>query len=106
MYIVTGSRRLWFVSAGVSLILFLIVYFTVIRPDNNAANQALKSGLQQSQQVLSQAQKQLSSSGASASGAGAQAQKQLSQAAKLTACVQAAGTDTGAIATCQSKYGG
>ena len=106
MYVITGSRRLWFVSAGVSLVLFLIVYFTVIRPDNNAANQALKSGLQQSQQVLNQAQKQLSSSGASSSGVGAQAQTQLSRAATLTACVQAAGTDTGKLAACQSNYGG
>lgn len=38
-------------------------------------------------------------------GVGAQAQKQLSRAARLTSCVQAAGTDTGAIAACQSKYG-
>jgi hypothetical protein len=95
---------MWFVSAGVSLIIFLIVYFTVIGPDNNAAQQALRSGLQQSQQVINQAQKQLKSSGLSKS-VGAQAQTQLSKAAKLTSCVQAAGTDTGAIAACQSKYG-
>ena len=55
MYVITGNRRMWFVSAAISLILFLVVYFTVIRPDNNAANAALKSGLQQSQQVLNQA---------------------------------------------------
>ena len=101
MYVVTGSRRTWFVSAAISLILFLIVYFTVIRPDNNAAQQALKSGLQQSQQVINQTQKQLKSSGINSSAA----QTQLSRAAKLTACVQAAGTDTGAITTCQAKYG-
>lgn len=105
MYVITGSRRLWFLSAAVSLVLFLIVYFAVIRPDNNAANAALKTGLQQSQQVLNQAQQQLKSTGASGSAAGAQANQQLSQAAKLTSCIQAAGTDTGAIATCQSKYG-
>ena len=67
MYVITGNRRLWFLSSAVSLVLFLIVYFTVIRPDTNAANQALKSGLQQSQQVINQAQKQLKSSGASSS---------------------------------------
>ena len=106
MYVITGSRRLWLLSTGVSLIIFLIVYFTVIRPDNNAANAALKSGLQQSQQVLNQAQQQLNSSGAGSSAAGATANKQLSRAAKLTSCIQAAGTDTGAIAACQSKYGG
>lgn len=104
MYVVTGSRRMWFVSAAISLILFLIVYFTVIRPDNNAANQALKSGLQQSQQVINQAQKQLKSSGVSGA-VGSQAQQTLSKAAKLTSCVQAAGTDTSKLSACQSKYG-
>jgi hypothetical protein len=106
MYVITGNRRMWFVSAAISLILFLVVYFTVIRPDNNAAQQALKSGLQQSQQVLNQAQQQLKSSGATASGAGAAANSTLNRAAKLTSCVQAAGTDTGAIAACQAKFGG
>lgn len=106
MYVMTGSRRLWLVSSAVSLVLFLIVYFTVIRPDNNAANQALKSGLQQSQQVINQAQKQLKSSGAAGSAVSSQAQQTLSKAAKLTACVQAAGPDTSKLAACQSKYGG
>lgn len=102
MYVVTGSRRMWALSAAISLILFLVVYFTVIKPDNNAAQQALRSGLQQSQQVINQAQKQLKSSGVNSS----QAQTQLSRAAKLTACVQAAGTDTSKLAACQSKFGG
>jgi fructose-1-phosphate kinase PfkB-like protein len=106
MYVITGSRRMWFVSAAISLILFLVVYFTVIKPDNNAAQQALRTGLQQSQQVINQAQKQLKASGASSSAVGSQAQTQLSRAAKLTACVQAAGTDTGKITACQSKFGG
>ena len=88
MYVITGNRRMWYVSAAISLILFLVVYFTIIRPDNNAANAALKSGLQQSQQVLNQAQ------------------TQLSRAAKLTACVQAAGTDPSKLAGCQAKFGG
>ncbi len=106
MYVVTGSRRMWLLSAAISLTLFLVVYFTVIRPDNNAAQQALKTGLQQSQQVINQTQRQLKASGVSSSTAGAQAQTQLNRAAKLTSCVQAAGTDTGQIAACQSKYGG
>jgi hypothetical protein len=88
-----------------SLVIFAVVYFAVIKPDQNAANQALKSGLQQSQQVINQAQKQLKSSGAGGTAAGTQAQKTLSQAQKLTACVQSAGTDAGAIASCQAKFG-
>ncbi len=105
MFIVTRSPRMWLISSAVSLILFLIVYFTVISPDNNAANQALKSGLQQSQQVINQTRKQLGSSGTAGSAASAQAQQTLSKAAKLTACVQAAGTDPSQLAGCQSKYG-
>jgi flagellar biosynthesis/type III secretory pathway M-ring protein FliF/YscJ len=101
----TNNWRLWAIGMVMSLILFAVVYFTVIMPSQNAANQALKSGLQQSQQVINQAQKQLKSSGAGTAAVGAQAQKQLSQAQKLTACVQSAGTDVSAIASCQTKFG-
>ena len=82
--------------------------FTVIQPAQNQANQALKSGLQQSQQVINQAQKQLKTNGTGGTGgtaAGSQAQQTLSKAAKLTACVQSAGTDPSALASCQSKFG-
>jgi hypothetical protein len=102
MVLVTGSRRLWAVSMAVSLIIFAVLYFTVIRPDNNTANQAVKSGLQQSQQVLNQAQKQLKTAGGQASGQG---QKVLDKASKLTSCVASAGTDTSKIAACQAKFG-
>jgi hypothetical protein len=100
--LVTGSMRLWAVSMAVSLIIFAVLYFTVIRPDNNTANQAIKSGLQQSQQVLNRAQKQLKNAGGQASGQG---QKVLDRASKLTSCVASAGTDPSKLATCQSKFG-
>lgn len=106
MILVTGNRRLWAASMAVSLILFAVVYFTVIRPDNNTANSAVKSGLQQSQQVIKQAQKQVSQAGQGGGAATQPAQKALGEAAKLTACLQAAGTDTGKIAVCQTRYGG
>jgi type II secretory pathway component PulM len=103
MVLITGNRRLWGVSMAVSLILFAIVYFTVIRPDNNTANQALRTGLQQTQQALNQAQQQVSSAGGAASSAGNAA---LSKASKLTACIAKAGTDVTALSNCQSQYGG
>ena len=119
MVLVTGSKRVWFASMAISIVLFAIIYFTVIRPDQSTANHALKSGLAQSQQVINQAQKQLSTASSAANGAGAaagssaavtsavnQGQKILSKAQKLTKCVAAAGTDTGKLATCQSQYGG
>ena len=35
MILVTGNRRLWAVSMAVSIIIFAVVYFTVIKPDSN-----------------------------------------------------------------------
>ena len=126
MVLVTNSWRMWLVGFLASLAIFGVVYFTVIKPDTNAANQAVKTGLQQSQQALGQAQQALNSasgqSGASAaqSAAGAaqsggsssqasqlssQASQTLSKAAKLTSCVAAAGTDASKLAGCQAKFG-
>jgi flagellar biosynthesis/type III secretory pathway M-ring protein FliF/YscJ len=88
--LVVSSGRWWLASAAVSLIIFLIVYFTVIKPDNNAANNALRSGEQQVQQAVNSAK---------ASGARIPA-----GVSNLTSCIAAAGTDTGKIAACQSKF--
>jgi hypothetical protein len=117
MVLITQSRRLWLVGMAVSLGIFLVLYFTVIRPDNNAANQALKTGLQQSQQVLKQAQQQVNSAAGAASGqtgaasgtagsVSAAAGQAASKAQKLAACVVSAGTDTTKLQSCQSQYGG
>jgi hypothetical protein len=100
--LVTGNRRLWAASLAVSLIIFAVLYFTVIKPDNNTANQAVKAGLQQSHQVINQARKQLNNT--SAGSASKQAQQSLGKAAKLTTCLQAAGTDATKLAACQTKY--
>jgi flagellar biosynthesis/type III secretory pathway M-ring protein FliF/YscJ len=104
MVLVTGSKRLWAISMAVSLIIFAVLYFTVIRPDNNTANQAVKSGLQQSQQVINQAQKQLKDAGPS-NAATRKGTKELNKAAQLTSCVASAGTDTSKIQACQAKFG-
>jgi type II secretory pathway component PulM len=94
---------MWLVGMAASLAIFGVVYFTVIKPSSDTANQAIKTGLQQTQQALNQAQQQLKSSGAGATGA---AQQQLSKAQLLTQCVAAAGTDVSKIQVCQSKYAG
>jgi hypothetical protein len=104
MVLITNNWRLWGLGMLSSLVIFAVLYFTVIKPDNNAANQALKSGLQQSQQVIRQSQKELNNSGAP-SGVTKKAKHELGAAAKLTACVQAAGTDTSKLASCQAKFG-
>jgi hypothetical protein len=96
--LITTNWRLWIIGPALSLIIFLIVYFTVIKPDNNAANAALQSGERQAQQVVNQAAK-------ASSGSGAAVNQALSKAQKLTACVTAAGTDTTKLAACQAQYG-
>ena len=105
MVIVTNSWRMWLAGLAVSLGIFAVLYFTVIRPDTNTANQAIKTGLQQSQQALDQAQKQVGSASGQASAAASHAARKLSDAQKLTACVAAAGTDPTKLQACKTQYG-
>jgi hypothetical protein len=120
MVLVTNNWRIWLIGTAASLVIFAVVFFAVIHPAQNTANQALKSGLQQSQQVIKQAQQQIKSAGSQASAASGQAsaaskqagavsgqaQQQLSKAAKLTSCVAAAGTDPTKLQACNVKYAG
>ena len=122
MVLVTGNWRIALAGLAASLLIFGVLFFTVIQPSQNTANQAIKSGLQQSQQVLNQAQKQLSGASSQVSGASNQtgaassqaqqqvskatgvAQQKLSQAAQLTNCLSQAGIDTSKIQACQAKF--
>jgi hypothetical protein len=126
MVIVNTSWQRWAAGLAVSLIIFLVLYLTVIQPSSTTANQAIKAGEAQTQQAIKQAQQQVNGAGIQASGAsgharkqptaagaqaskqiaaaGAQANQQLNQAGKLAACVTAAGTDTGKLQACQVKY--
>jgi uncharacterized membrane-anchored protein YhcB (DUF1043 family) len=92
--------KIWLASLAVSVGIFAVVYFTVIKPTTETANEAVKTGLQQSQQALDQSQQQLNNSGAATKSAN----KQLDQAQKLTQCLSEAGTDTSAVQACESKY--
>ena len=116
MVLVTGNWKMWFAGLAASLLIFGVLFFTVIKPSSDTANQAVKSGMQQSQQAINQAQQQLSnassqskaatkSAGGQANAANSQAQATLSKAAKLTQCVSAAGTDVTKLQTCQVKFG-
>lgn len=104
MVLITTSWRMWLAGLAVSLAVFGVLYFTVIRPDNNTANQAIKSGLQQSQQALNQARQQLSKTGGQTRAASSKAQHELSKASKLSACVAAAGTDPTKLQACQTQF--
>jgi hypothetical protein len=102
MVIVTQSKRMWLLGLAVSVAIFAVLYFTVIQPDNNTANQAVKTGLQQSQQAINQAKQQVNSSGGGAASNAANAA--LNHASKLTSCLQSAGTDASAVQACQVKF--
>ena len=96
MIIMSGGWKMWLAGLAVSLGIFAVLYFTVIKPTTDTANDAIRTSLQQSQQQLDEAKKDAPD---------AQTRKQLSQAEKLTGCVADAGTDASAIADCQAKYG-
>jgi hypothetical protein len=91
MVLVTGNWRIALAGLAASLLIFGIVFFTVIKPSENSANQALKTGLQENQQVLNQAQKQTG--------------QKLGSVSQLANCVASAGTDTAKIEACQTKFG-
>jgi hypothetical protein len=105
MVIVTNNWRLWALGLVSSLVIFLIVFFAVIKPAQNTANQALHQGLQLTRQGLNQSQQAIKQS-QKAFGGNSAAQKTLSKAQKLTQCVAAAGTDPSKLSACQSRFGG
>jgi flavin-binding protein dodecin len=122
MVLVTGNWRIALAGLAASLLIFGVLFFAVIQPSQNTANQAVKAGLQQGQQALDQAQKQLNSVTVPASpatpsspataptqqaiaGATSKAQQTLSKATKLANCLSQAGIDTSKIAACQANFG-
>jgi hypothetical protein len=86
MFMIVRSPKWALLSLAVSLGIFLILYFTVIQPDNNTANNAIKQGEQQVQQAVNQA-------GGVPAGV-----------SNLANCLVAAGADTGKIQACQAKF--
>lgn len=90
-----GGWKYWLAGLAVSVGIFAVLYFTVIKPTTDTANDAIRTSLNQAQQQLHNAQQNAPD---------AQAKKQLSQAEKLTACLQDAGTDVSKVQECQSKY--
>jgi F0F1-type ATP synthase membrane subunit b/b' len=101
MILVTRSWKMWMAGVAVSLAIFGVIYFTAIKPSSDTANQAIKTGLQQTQQALNQAAQSVKSSGSSVP---AQAQKTVDKAQKLAQCVAAAGTDVTKVQACQTKF--
>src|SRR5215203_2766463 len=50
-----GGWKIWLAGLAVSLGIFAVLYFTVIKPTTDTANDAIKTSLKQSQQQLNEA---------------------------------------------------
>ena len=91
MIVVVRNPVYRLIALGVSVAIFLILYFAVIKPNNDNANNVVKQSEQQVQQAVQNANKQ--TGGAVPTGV-----------QNLTACIAAAGTDTSKISACQAKF--
>ena len=80
MVLVTTSWQRWAAGLAVSLVVFLVLYLTVIQPSTNTANQAVKAGVQQTQQAIKQAQQQINAGTNQAQAASGHASKQAAAA--------------------------
>jgi hypothetical protein len=89
LFIIARSPKYALISLAVSIGIFLIIYFTVISPDNNAANKAITQSEQQVNQAVNNAAK---SDGVPTS------------VTNLAQCLTAAGADTGKIQSCDAKF--
>jgi hypothetical protein len=90
----------------VPLIIFAVMYFTVIKPSSDTANDAVRTTTQAVTQQLDQARTDTAAATKQAADAAPPAaQKTMDDAAKLTDCVAKAGADTGALADCQASFG-
>jgi F0F1-type ATP synthase membrane subunit b/b' len=91
MLIVVRNPMYRLISLGVTIAIAAIVYFAVIKPNNDTANNAIRSSEQQVQQAVNQANKQ--SGGAVPAGV-----------TNLASCMAAAGSDTAKIQACGAKF--
>jgi len=92
----SGGGWYWLAGLVVSVGIFAVLYFTVIKPTTDTANDAIRTSLQQSQQQINEAKQNAPD---------AQSKKQLSQVQKLTSCLADAGTDVSKVQDCQAKFG-
>lgn len=89
MTIVVRNPVYRLIALGVSVAIVLILYFAVIKPNHDKANNAVSTTEQQVQQAVNKAAKQ----GGVPAGV-----------KSLTDCIAAAGTDTSKLQACQSKF--
>ena len=92
MFVMVRSPKYALISLAVSIGIFLVLYFTVISPDNNAANNAIRQG----NAALTQGEQQAANA-ANQSGVPAGVKN-------LTACIAAAGTNAAELQACSAKF--
>ena len=91
MTIVVRNPMYRLIGVAISLIIVAVMYFAVIKPNQDTANSAVKQGEQQFQQAVNQANQ--------ASG------NAVPKGVKdLASCMAAAGSDTGKIQACSAKF--
>jgi flagellar biosynthesis/type III secretory pathway M-ring protein FliF/YscJ len=103
MYVALRNPMYRLIALGVTLAIFLLMYFTVIKPSSDTANQAVRTGEQQVQQAINQANQQtkgaVPKSGSNV--AGVAVPKSVST---LTSCLASAGTDVAKVQACDAKF--
>ena len=91
MIVLVQNPRYRLISLAVTLVIMAIVYFAVIAPNNDAANNAASQGERQLNNAVSQAARQNPGS----IPAGVQ---------NLTSCIAKAGTDANMLQACAAKF--
>ena len=77
------------ISAICSIAIAAFIYFVIVKPETDNANNQVNHALKQAQPGIDAANKQLQNAG-----------PQIDKAQKLQACILAAGTDASKIAAC------
>ena len=90
--IILGNAKVAAAGLVLTAIIFAVLYFTVIKPTTDTANEAVREGTRQSKQALDEAQRR--------TGGAVPARAQ-----KLTNCLAAAGASPEKLQACQAKYG-
>jgi flagellar biosynthesis/type III secretory pathway M-ring protein FliF/YscJ len=105
----TNNWRIYLLGLAASLVIFGVVFFTVIKPNSDTANQAVKAGVQQAQQAAAQFDQAAGQTGTVSSqpqgpATTGHAERAINSAARLATCVSDAGTDVAKIQSCQVKF--
>jgi peptidoglycan hydrolase CwlO-like protein len=84
------------VSALCSIAIAAFIYFVIVKPQTDSANNQVNNALQQAKPQIDAANKQLQNTNKQLQGA----QPSITKAQKLTNCIAAAGADVNKIQAC------